>query len=400
MPGWPHWRFAHRAREHTEVVRIDRTPDLQDVSPSGRPLEWGPPLSDNHDLITRMTNGDPLPEDFDQQGLGSCALDADARGMARLWLLAKAGVVRLPGLWTPDRAFRRGRDGTWELRWPETCLQAGSGQPDDPYGAAVPTGRLLGFTWDATRVPVYRNPADPGRPAFVDLRLCDVLWPQAVLESAARFDQAWTQERAAIHASEYPQLADVRGYPRLDNGSCRPEQVEFLSQMSGLPAVTVTGRTAAEAAAGWQALTGQGRPVTTGSKQGVQGNPYDVISFPEYGHGYGVLKVCHGTQAQALAESGRLHALIRETTGLTDPPPHVPAPGARNPQDPRWPAPDPEQRQYWVIFDNPWGYYQPKPVPLAHVDSLFWLDAATIGTVEEIRDLPRALPRTVQGCAI
>lgn len=392
MPGWLHWRFAGRARERIEVVRIDRAPDLQDASPSGRPLEWGPPLTDNREPITQMSHGDPLPEDFDQQGLGSCALDADARGMARLWLLAKAGVVRLPGLWTPDKAFRHNHDGTWELRWPETRLQVGSGQPDDPYGVAVPTGRLLAFTWDATKVPVYANPADPGRPAFVDLRLREVLWPQAVLESAARFDQAWTAERAAIHAREYPQQAGVRGYPRLDFGSCRPEQVEFLSQMSGLPAVTVTGRTVEEAAAGWQALTGNARPVTTGSKEGVQGNPYDIISFPDYGHGYGVLKVCHGTQAQARAEADRLHALIRQTTGLADPPAHVPAPGPHNPEDSRWPLADPNQRQYWVIFDNPWGYYQPGPVPLAHVDSIFWLDAATIATPQEIQNLPRTLP--------
>lgn len=229
-----------------------------------------------------------------------------------------------------------------------------------------------------------------------DLRLSDVLWPQAVLESAARFDQAWTPERAAIHASEYPQLAAVRGYPRLDFGSCRPEQVEFLSQMSGLPAVTLTASTAEEAAAGWQALTGNGRPVTTGSKQGVQGNPYDVISFPDCGHGYGVLKVCHGTQAEARAEAGRLHALIRETTGLAGPPAHVPAPGPRNPEDPRWSPADPNQRRYWVILDHPWGYYHPKPVPLADIDSLFWLDAATIGTAQEIQDLPRTLPGTVQ----
>jgi hypothetical protein len=165
--------------------------------------------------------------------------------------------------------------------------------------------------------------------------------------------------------------------------------------------VTVPGSCAGRRpAAGWQALTENGRPVTTGSKAGVQGNPYDVISFAGNGHGYGVLKVCYGTQAQAGAEAGRLHALIRETTGLAGPPPHVPAPGRHNPGDPRWPPADPDQRQHWVIFDNPWGYYQPKPVPLAHVESLFWLDAATIGTPEEIQNLPREFPETLPEYAI
>jgi hypothetical protein len=388
MSHWPWSRFAVQARERIEVERIDRPPDLQDVSPAGIPVQWGPPLTASHELITQMTNGAPLPEDFDQQGLGSCGLDADARGLARLWLLANAGLVRLPGLWTPDRAFQRNSDGTWELRWPETRLQVGSGRPDDPHAVAVPSGRLLAFTWDATMVPVYQIPGDPGRPAFVDLRRSNVLWPQAVLESAARFDQAWTPERAAIHSREYPRLAGVRGYPRLDIGTWRPEQVEFLSQMSGLPAVTVLGGTADETAAGWQALTDHGRPVTTGSKKGIQGNAYDVLA----GHGYGVLKVCHGSHAAARAEADRLHALIRATAGLSGTPEHVPVPARHNPDDPRWPAVDPNQQQYWVIFDNPWGYYQPKPVPLVQLDSLFHFDAATIAAPEEIQDLPYALP--------
>lgn len=249
MPGWPLRRFAVRARKRVEVVRVDRAPDLQDVSLNGRPLEWGPPLTAEHDLITQMANGD-----------------------------------------------------------------------------------------------------------------------------------------------EYPPLAGVRGYPRLDNGAWRPEQVEFLSQMSGLPAVTVTGRTAEEAVAGWQALTDRGRPVTTGSKEGVEGNPYGVLSYRDYGHSYGVLKVCHGTQAEAGAEADRLHALIRATAGRSEPPAHVPQPAPRNPDDARWPSAGPSHRQHWVIFDNPWGYYQPKPVPLDQVDSLFHVDAATIGTPEEIRNLPRTLP--------
>jgi hypothetical protein len=360
-PGADHAGLPGQHQEPAVFVNGDH-PNLPRNHPA---VKWGE-ATDVYGKPLPVWNDKQTAEDFGQGALGNCVNIAIGRELLRMqngelgerFLRDLTPAAAKSDSWTMKEVIGENPDGSVTVRFHETNIGRD--------GVAEPTGRMIEMRMEKDLPTSTRN---PGRTVYTNARRASALYTGLLEKGTAAVDRSWSEDRAAMDAEQYPEKADLRGFARIQ-GNNRWRAAELLSQLTGEPAHSMTFQNAEDAVATWKQLTDAGTPVigATRSQLGFadDGNPYHFVT----GHAYGIIGVVHGTLDDARAAAARLHG---ET--------FVPRTETDNPGDPG--AVDD-----YVIADNPWGTYQPEPVPVKDVSKVFALSyGATLGLPDYLRNM-------------
>ncbi|MEV0662731.1 C2 family cysteine protease [Actinomadura luteofluorescens] len=220
-------RFAAKLDRSDEPKELEGTvdrPKFQDpkAKPEVVPDRYGTPLDQKDGTRTPLFNGEPRREQTRQGLLGDCGIIATLGAVAAYYPEAIRACVRETD------------EGNYQVRFYEAKYSTSRQRFE-------PTGRPITLTV-TPELPIKDE--RPDKPAFARFTREKAAWVPVLEKAIAGTDQMWSvkrQDKANEMWNARGNSGDApTGYVRLNQGSGFGERAELLTQLTGLPAKSVS----------------------------------------------------------------------------------------------------------------------------------------------------------------